>query len=527
MGVEDYVIGTLVVVVAVICGRLIAVRLRIPDAIVLVVLGMALGLLPWLGSLSISPEIVLLVFLPPLIYNAAFFTSPKDFRELLRPIVVMAVGVTLVTALGLAAVIYLLVPAVSWPAAIALGAAIAPTDAVAASAILKRVGTPRRVLTILEGESLINDAVALTLFSLALTAMSHPLTPAAGALELVKVVVGGLAFGALVTWVVAWSRMRIEDSSVQLVVVLVTPFAAYIPSEMLGFSGVLSAALAGIVLGTRGEGLLPPSVRVTGRTVWQTLVTVLESMLFVLLGLQLDGVITAVREHYSFPRLVLVALLVTVTAVVLRMGLMMAVIPFQRVVPFLNLQVSGFRERVVIGWSGMRGAVSLAIALSMPATVGDEAFTERGGLIFIAGVVVMGTLMGQGLTLPPVLRRLGMSGGDSHRKEFLVADHAMSCAALSKVDELQTAGEVDAGTAESLRSAYSRRVGEVQALLDEDDSAVERAEGVRAVHAQILDARRGTLVSLYREGRIDHDVYQSLSRDIDLGESKGGPFHGG
>ncbi|MEU0488287.1 Na+/H+ antiporter [Nocardiopsis sp. NPDC006139] len=527
MGVEEYVVGTLVVVVAVIIGRLIAMRLRIPDAIVLVVLGMALGLLPGVDSLTIAPEIVLLVFLPPLIYNAAFFTSPRDFRELLRPIVVMAVGVTLVTALGLAAVVYFLIPAVSWPAAIALGAAIAPTDAVAASAILKRVGTPRRVLTILEGESLINDAVALTLFSLALTAMSHPLTPSEGVVELAKVVVGGLAFGALVAWLVSWSRRLIEDSSVQLMIVLITPFAAYVPSEMLGFSGVLSAALAGIVLGTRGEGLLPPKVRVTAQTLWQTLVAVLESMLFVLLGLQLDAVITAVREHYSFPRLVLVALLVTVTAVVLRMGLMMVVIPLQRVIPFLNLEVSSFRERVVIGWSGMRGAVSLAIALSLPATVGGEPFTERGGLIFVAGVVVMGTLMGQGLSLPLVLRRLGVGGGDSHRKEFLIADHAMSCAALSKVDELQTSGEVDAGTAESLRSAYSRRVGEVQALLDEDDSAFERAESVKAVHARILDARRDTLKALYREGRIDHAVFQSLSRDMDLGESKGGPFQGG
>lgn len=526
MGVEEYVVGTLVVVVAVICGRLVAARLRIPDAVVLVVLGMALGPVPWLGSLTVTPEIVLLVFLPPLIYNAAFFSSPRDFRALLRPIVVMAVGVTLVTALGLAAVIHLLVPAVSWPAAIALGAAVAPTDAVAASAILKRAGTPRRVLTILEGESLINDAVALTLFSLALTAMAHPLTPAEGVLELVKVVVGGLVFGALAAWLVAWSRRRIEDSSVQLTVALVTPFAAYVPSEMLGFSGVLSAALAGIVLGTRGEGLLPARVRVTGQTVWQTLVSLLESMLFVLLGLQLDGVITAVREHYPFPRLVLVALLVTAAAVLLRMGLVMAVIPVQRVVPFLDLEVGGLRERIVIGWSGMRGAVSLAIALSIPATVGGEPFTERGGLIFVAGAVVMGTLMGQGLTLPPVLRRLGMDGGASHEREFLVADHAMDCAALSKVDELQAAGEIDAGTAEALRSVYARRVGELRALLDEDDGAVERLESGRAVHARILQARRDTLAALYREGRIDHDVYRSLSRDIDLGESKGGPFHG-
>lgn len=232
MRVEEYVIATLVVVVAVIVGKVVSGRIRVPGAVVLVMLGMLLGVVPWMHSLSITPEIILLVFLPPLIYNAAFFSSPKDMRDLMRPIIVLSVGLTLATAFGLASVVHLLLPETGWPAAIALGAAIAPTDAVAASAILKRAGTPRRVLTILEGESLINDGVALTLFGLAVTAMAHPLTPGDAALELGKVVVGGLAYGALVAVVVAWARGRIRDASSQLMVSLVIPFVAYISAGM-------------------------------------------------------------------------------------------------------------------------------------------------------------------------------------------------------------------------------------------------------------------------------------------------------
>ncbi len=518
VSVEEYVVATLVVVMAVIAGQLVAGRLRAPGAVVLVLLGMAVGAVPWMHSLSIPPEVILLVFLPPLIYNAAFFSSPKDMREQLRPIVVMAVGMTLATAFGLAGIVYLLIPSVGWPAAIALGAAVAPTDAVAASAILRRVGTPRRVLTVLEGESLINDGVALTLFTLAVTAMSHPLTPEEGLVELVRVVAGGLLYGAVVALAVSWSRSRMSDPSLQLMVVLVTPFAAYVPAEMAGLSGVLAAVVAGIYLGTRGDGLLPPRVRASGRTIWSTLVGLLESMLFVILGLQLDAVVTAVREHFALLDLVWVALATTVAAVALRMGLTLAVFPLRR------LEASDLRERVVIGWSGMRGAISLAIALSLPATLGGDPFTDRGGLIFVAGVVVLGTLVGQGMTLPPLLRRLGMTDERVRQREFLRADERMGCAALDRVDELLREGEVDERTAESLRGVYTRRLGRVRALLEDGDgSARERVDGGRAVHAQITQARRDALLTMYREGEIDHEVFQEMSRELDIRDPGTGP----
>ncbi|WP_049572166.1 Na+/H+ antiporter [Nocardiopsis sp. SBT366] len=528
MSVEHYVIATLVVVVAVIVGQLVAGRIRIPGAVVLVMLGMLLGVVPWMNSMSIAPEVILLVFLPPLIYNAAFFSSPRDMRDLARPIIVMSVGMTLATAFGLAAVIHLLIPDAGWPAAIALGAAIAPTDAVAASAILKRAGTPRRVLTILEGESLINDGVALTLFSLAITAMMRPLTPGDAFLELGKVVLGGLLYGVVVAVVIAWGRSRIQDPSLQLMTVLITPFVAYIPSEMAGFSGVLSAVVAGFYLGTHGEGLLPPRVRVSGQTVWSTLVSLLEAMLFVLLGLQLDSVVRAVRENFAFVQLLAVALVVTVTAMVLRMVLMLFLTSVQRFLTKSRLDVSSFRERVAIGWSGMRGAVSLAIALSLPATLQGQEFTERGALIFIAGVVVMGTLVGQGTTLPWLLRKLGLTDEGTRHKEFLRAEYEMDCAAVRKVDEMLTEGDLDDKSADAMRDRFSKRIGHVKGLLDGDGADLaqvkEDARDRKETLAQINQARRDSLMSLYRSGDIDYDVFTKLARDLDIRDSGSGHY---
>ena len=528
MAVEEYVIATLIVVVAVIVGQLVAGRLRIPGAVVLVMLGLLLGVVPWMHSLSITPEIILLVFLPPLIYNAAFFSSPKDMRDLARPIIVMSLGMTLATAFGLAAVIHLLLPDAGWPAAIALGAAIAPTDAVAASAILKRAGTPRRVLTILEGESLINDGVALTLFSLAVTAMLHPLTPADAAWELGRVVVGGLVYGAVVAVVIAWARSRMPDASTQLMTVLITPFVAYIPAEMAGFSGVLAAVVAGFYLGTRGEGLLPPRVRVSGRTIWTALVSLLEAMLFVLLGLQLDAVVRSVREDYAFVHLVLVALAVTATAIVLRMLLTLFVVPVQRYLPRSRLDVSAFRERVAIGWSGMRGAVSLAIALSLPATLGGEEFTDRGALIFVAGVVVMGTLVGQGTSLPWLLRRLGLTDEGTRQQEFLRAEYEMDCAAVRKVDEMLTEGDADGRTADALRERYARRIAHLKGLLDAEEpdlaGAKEAVRDRKVLLDQVTQARRDALMALYRSGEIDYDVYTRLTQDLDIRDSGSGRY---
>lgn len=256
--------------------------------------------------------------------------------------------------------------------------------------------------------------------------------------------------------------------------------------------------------------------------------SLLEAMLFVLLGLQLDAVVRSVRSDFGFVHLVLVALAVTATAMVLRMLLMLFVIPAQRYLPKSRFDVSSLRERVAIGWSGMRGAVSLAIALSLPATLGGEEFTDRGALIFIAGVVVMGTLVGQGTTLPWLLRRLGLTDEGTRQQEFLRAEYEMDRAAVRKVDEMLTEGDVDDRAADAMRERYSRRIGELKGLLGAEDADLDQAKesvrGRKAVLGQINQARRDALMTLYRSGEIDYDVFTKLTRDMDIRDSGSGQY---
>ncbi|TQN30422.1 sodium/proton antiporter (CPA1 family) [Haloactinospora alba] len=521
MSEESYVLVGLVIVLVVLAGRLLAGRLRMPDAIVLVGLGFAVSYLPGMREIRVAPEIVLLVFLPALIYNAAFFSAPREMRSEARPIIALAVGMTLVSAFAIAGVTWLLLPGTSWAAAVALGAAIAPTDAVSASAVLKRVGAPNRVVTILEGESLINDGVALTLFGLAVTAMSTPLTFGDGLRELLTVVVGGLAYGAVVALAVAWLRKRLYDSNAQLVVSLVTPFVAYIPAETVGFSGVLAAVVAGFYLGTRGEGLLPPRVRVTGHTVWRGLVMLLESTLFVLLGLQLHEVLVGIGGVPPV-RLVGIAVAVIVVTVLVRLGWQVAVSPVMRYLPGpLRLDPGRLRDRVIIGWSGLRGAISLAMALSLPFTVNGEEFTDRSVLVFLAAAVVLATLLGQGMTLPLVLRRMGVHQEGSSRVEYARAEVAISRAALARIDELLASGQTGEQVAETYRRFYTLRVKQSRSVLDADErggSPPPEAHGTAFLRHEISAAEREALLQLYRDGEIGHEVFQTVGHELDLAE---------
>ena len=292
---ELFTLG-LAIAVVMIVGRGVASRLEIPEAIVLVVLGVLASLIPQVPNIELSPDLVLLLFLPPLVYNAAFFSAPRETRENAVPITALAVGATTVTILAVGAVTRLLLPAAGWAAALAFAAAVAPTDAVAATSVLNRLGAPQRIVTILEGESLINDGVALTAFGLAVEAMAHPFTFAHGAGPAGR---GGGRRHRLRAGRRARHRAGPAASSAiprsQILITLITPFVAYVPAEQLNVSGVLATVVTGVYLGTRTEGMLQAASRASGAIFWRTLIFLLESALFVLLGLELRSVV----DHLS------------------------------------------------------------------------------------------------------------------------------------------------------------------------------------------------------------------------------------
>jgi len=518
VGEQELFTLTVAIAVVVIIGRAVATRLEVPEAVVFVVLGVLASLIPQVPNIDLSPDLVLVLFLPPLVYNAAFLTAPRETRENAVPITALAIGTTAVTIVGVAWVIRLVLPGLGWAPALAFAAAIAPTDAVAATAVMSRLGAPTRVVTILEGESLINDAVALTAFSLAVEAMAHPFTLDHALLRLVQVVVGGIAYGLVVAVVIGRVRHHVRDPALQILITLVTPFIAYIPADELNVSGVLATVVTGVYLGTRTEGMLQPASRASGTMFWRTLIFLLESALFVLLGLELRAVVSDLSTVVSFARLAGAAAAVVAAIIVIRLVWELAVSPLIRFLPGEHSMfvVNPWRYRLVIGWGGMRGAISLAIALTLPITMNGRPFTQRSALILLAAVVVVVTLLGEGLTLAPLVRHLGLAKTEEHQRREAVARARVTEAGLARLDELAEAGEVDEDTANVYRQLFELRLDRVRSLLSDDDDPADTS-GFRR---ELVRAQRAKLADLYAKGKISDEIRRAIARSLDLQEGR-------
>jgi monovalent cation/hydrogen antiporter len=396
----------LAVLAAITALTALAPVLRVPYPILLVLGGLALGFIPGIPAVTLPPELVLVGVLPPLLYSASFFTSLRDFRRNLGPISLLAVGLVVATMLAVA-VVARLATDLSWPAAFVLGAVVAPTDPLAATAIARRFGLPRRIVTIVEGESLVNDATALVLYGVAVTAVTTGAFSIWDAgLDFAVSVVGGVAVGLAVGWAVAFVRIRLDNIPAEITISLLTGFLAYIPAQALHVSGVLAAVTAGFYLGWRSPEVSTPAMRIQVLPVWETLVFVLNALLFTLVGLQLRPILDALRNQ-SATDLIFDAFAVTLTVVVVRLVWVFA---------------SPRHYPAIIGWMGIRGAVSLAAALALPLeTDAGTAFPGRELIIFLAFAVLVGTLVGQGLTLPKLIRKREFEDDGLEEKEHTKA----------------------------------------------------------------------------------------------------------
>jgi len=503
------------IAVVVIIGRVVATRLDVPDAIVLVVLGIAASLIPQVPNIELPPDLVLLLFLPPLIYHAAFLSAPRETLENAVPITALGIGATAATILGVGWVTSLLLPGIGWPVAIAFAAAVAPTDAVAATSVLNRVGAPQRIITIIEGESLINDAVALTAFGLAVEAMTHPFTIGHALLRTVEVVFGGVAFGLAVGLVIGRVRRYVRDPPIQILLTLLTPYITYIPAEQLDVSGVLATVVTGFYLGTKTEGLLQPRSRASGTIFWRTLVFLLESALFVLLGLELRSVVAHLSTRYSVAWLAGAAAAVVAAVIVIRLAWELLVSPLLTFLPGKHAKYvrNPWRQRLVVGWGGLRGAISLAIALTLPTTLNGRPFGERATLIFLTAVVVLVTLIGEGLTMAPLLRALGLAQGEENLRREASARAKVTEAGLARLDELAEAGAVDEDTANVYRQLFEMRLDRVRAILGDVDE--EELPDTRAFRAELLQAQRDKLAELCQKRKITDEIRRTIAQSLD------------
>jgi Na+/H+ antiporter len=482
----------------------------VPYPILLVVGGSLVGFAPGVPEIELDPDLVLLIFLPPLLFNAAYTASIRELRTYMRAITLTAIGLVLLTMCSVALVAHALIDGLPWAAAFALGAIVSPTDPLAATQIMRRLGVPRRTTAVIEGESLVNDGTALVAYRTAVSAA------VGGTFDLLD------ATGDFVVNVVKALKKLVGDDVVGVVTSLAAGYIAYIPAEEIGVSGVLAAVVVGLMAGYWSYALSTPASRLRGYGFWEVLVFLLNAVLFVLVGLQLPGILSAQDRS----ALELIALALAISAVVIGTRILWVnTTPYiLRALDRRPSQVArrvGWRLRQVSGWSGLRGSVSLAAALALP--IG---FPERDLLIFLTVAVILATLVGQGLTLPWLIRWLGIEDdGLADREELQARREAASAA----IDHLRLLGEEDwtrEETVDRMIRFYEfrgrrlgQRAGELERDGDEGDLD-ERSLAYQRLVREVLEAQRRRVIELRNQGAISDDILHLIERELDLEDQR-------
>jgi len=499
----------------------LARRLNFPYPIALVIGGAALGFLPELPQFPFDPQFILVLVLPPILYQAALLTSWRDFKANIRPISLLAVGLVIATTLAVGAALKLVVPDIPWAAAFVLGAIVSPPDAVAATAILSRLNVPRRVVTILEGESLVNDASGLVLYKFAVAAvMTGTFSFLDASVQFVGVAIGGVIIGVLLGRLFVFIHRYLGDVFIEVLMTLSVPYIIYILAEWLQVSGVLAVVAAGLVRGRYSPEIVSAEMRIIARSVWNLLVFLLSSLVFILIGLQLSGIVGRLTGNSAI-ELVFYGTLVSAVAIAVR---------FAWIYPatYLSYLLSARgRERdpappeaeaFIMSWCGMRGIVSLAAALALPLLLNErQPFPGRDLIIFLTFVVITVTLVLQGLSLAPLIRTLRVGTDWSGHEEEQHARFALGKAAIAAIDELALKENVPAEMAERIRAEFAEKVRIAPPGGHVLSSGADLAGRLRSA---AIRAERQELIRIWRENRISDDVLHRLEEDLDYQESR-------
>jgi monovalent cation/hydrogen antiporter len=500
----------------------VAHLVRVPYPIMLVLGGLALSFVPGVPHIELRPEIVLVAVLPPLLYGSAFFTSLRELRANVGPISALAVGLVLTTMLAVAAVAHEAI-GLDWPTSFVLGALVSPTDPTAAASIAQRLGLPRRLISVIEGESLVNDGTALVAYRFAVAAVvTGAFSLEHAAWRFVVNVIGGVAIGLAVGYLIRQLRRRLDKPPVEITVALLSGYFGYLPAQAAGVSGVLAAVTVGIYMGWHTPELTNAQTRLQGQAVWEIAFLLLNGLLFALVGLQLPGIADRLSGR-SWGELVGDAALVTGVVIGARFLWIIAtsVVPPSWV--RTHDPLPSWRAKTVLAWSGMRGAVSLAAALALPlSTDSGGRFPSRDLIIFLTFGVILGTLVLQGLTLPGLIRVLSLEDDGLAEKEEAKARIHAAEAALARLEELVDEEWVREDTAERLRGLYGFRRDRFRSRFDPDGdgSVEERSQDYQRLRRELLDAERDAVVQLRRSGTIDDDVMRRVVRDLDLEDAR-------
>ena len=501
--------------------------IKVPYPIPLVLGGLLLGLVPGIPDIALDPDLVLLVFLPPLLYAGAFFTDLRALRQDARVISLSAIGLVLATAAAVAVVAHVVI-GLPWAVSFAMGAIVSPTDPAAATAIMRRVGAPRRLVNILEGESLFNDATALVAYKVAVAAAVGESVSAADSVGAFFVdSLGGVAIGLAVGWVIGEVRRRVSDINTELTISLFSAYGAFVPADQLGVSGVLAVVTCGVYLGFRAPQIATIESRMLALPLWNIISFLLNATLFILIGLQLPTIVdgldgTSASEALGY------AAAVCATVIGMRYLWNFAVTVAIRTLdrrPSQRARRANWQTRVVGGWSGMRGAVSLAAALALPLTTdAGDPLPGRDLIQFITFALILVTVVGQGLTLPWLIRRLGViDDGTEEENEEIRARLVIARAALDRLDELEGEAWTREESIERARRLYEyrqRRFKIRAGKLEDSDGLEDNSQRFQRMMHDVYAAQREALLRLRDDRTISSDVMRRLEREVDLEESR-------
>ena len=524
-GVELVVLVLLILVVAL---AALAKRLQTPYPIILVIGGLVLSLFPHGPHVELNPEIVFLVILPPLLFSSAAVTPWRDFRYNLVSITGLAFGLVGFTVVGVAAASRWILPGFNWKMGLVLGAVVATTDAIAATSIARRLGLPKRIVDIVEGESLVNDATGLLALQIttALMVTGHKPSVTESIWQLLYLVFGSIAIGLIVGKLIHMLELKIVDAPIEITISLIAPYFAYLAAEDARASGVMATVACGMYLGHKSSLYLSRGARLTGQAVWETLTFVLNGTVFLLIGIQLPYIFSGIRTH-RLGGLLLLGLLFSGVVILLRL---VWIYPGAAISFFVRRRLLHHHESIpkaselfIVGWTGMRGVVALAAAISLPRLLENgERFPERNVIIFLTFCVIFVTLVLQGLTLPPLIRALGLAGTAGQNVEEERARREMAEAALAYLEHSREDAEPEfTSVYDELIHTYRRRLNVLESNHEAEPGArpqdYDRWTGLLREVGKI---QRATVLLMRNQNKINDEVMRKLERELDMAEAR-------
>jgi monovalent cation/hydrogen antiporter len=518
-------IATVIILLAVVTALAQVTDLvKVPYPILLVVTGMAIGFVRWIPPVTLHPDVIFLIFLPPVLYEAAWSTSWSEFKAAKRPITLLAIGCVLFTTCAVAWVAHTFIPVLSWAEAFVLGAIISPPDAIAANAATKGLSVPKRVLAILEGESLVNDATGLIAYKFAVAAVATGVFSLwQASYTFVLVAAGGIGLGLLLGWMFKMIHTLTPDNpTTDTTFTFITPYVAYLFAESIHVSGVLAVVTAGLYLSWNSSVMFSQQTRLQAYGAWKTAIFILNGIIFILIGLQLPSIYESIDNDFSSLMLIKYGVIVSATVII---GRILWVIPGTYVPRILSKHIRTTEPKpsprlvAIVAWSGMRGVVSLAAALALPLVLqGSERFENRNLIIFLTFSVILATLVLQGLTLRPLIKFLGIKSDGRDLEDELNVRTTISSKIIEHIEENYSL-QLSEAVLNQVKNKYELRIEKLRKG-DQRKLNEEQITQFHKIQKELLELERKLVTDLRRNGLISDEAHRKIEYELDLEETR-------